>query len=172
MVSIKDICSYIISNYPHKDELSNARLTKMVYLSDWLNSLKNGEQLTNINWYYDNYGPFVWEIYNSIVEHEDLFSIKITNNLYGSEKRLVTLKKVPEINIEENQRRIIDSIIEKTQKLYWNDFIKLVYSTYPILGSEKYTHLNLVEKALEFNRLKEKRRTRRLRWTGQSRAAF
>ena len=53
----------------------------MVYLSDWLNSLKNGEQLTNINWYYDNYGPFVWEIYNSIIEHEDLFSIKITNNL-------------------------------------------------------------------------------------------
>ena len=31
---LRDIVAYVCKNYPYKDELSNARVTKMVYLAD------------------------------------------------------------------------------------------------------------------------------------------
>ena len=48
MATLTDIIYYLISNYPHKDELSNARVTKMVYLADWHAAVKLGHQLTYI----------------------------------------------------------------------------------------------------------------------------
>jgi len=155
MASIRDICLYILRNYPHKDELSNARLTKMIYLSDWLNSIKHGKQITDIEWFYDNYGPFVWDVFNEISKNDDLFDIETTYNLYGGEKKLVILKKKEIPEVDESEIEIIDTVIEKTKSMYWNDFIKLVYSTYPILSSEKYTRLNLVDKAKEYKKQKE-----------------
>ncbi len=38
----------------------------------------------------------------------------------------------------------------KTMRLNWDGFIKLVYSTYPILKSERYSELNLVEFAKQY----------------------
>lgn len=49
MVKLIDIILYILKNYPHKNELSNARLTKMIYLIDWRSAFDNGKQITNIN---------------------------------------------------------------------------------------------------------------------------
>ncbi len=50
MTELKDVMAYIIANYPFKGELSNARLTKMVYLTDWKNALLSGRQVTDISW--------------------------------------------------------------------------------------------------------------------------
>ncbi len=58
MAQIKDIVIHILKNYPHKDELSNARVTKLVYLADWRHVLETKEQISSIKWYFDNYGPF------------------------------------------------------------------------------------------------------------------
>lgn len=152
MASIKDILIYLIKYYPHKEELSNARLTKMVYLADWLNAIRKNQQLTNIQWYYDNYGPFVWDILDCVENNEDIFSVKYTTNMYGGEKRLINLKKNVKENLSDEEKKILDEVIENTKSLYWTDFIKLIYSTYPILTSEKYSYLDLVNKAKEWKR--------------------
>ena len=54
--------------------------------------------------------------------------------------------------LPENVTSTIDLIIEKTKGLYWQQFINFVYSTYPIITSERYTHLNLVEKAENYRK--------------------
>ncbi len=41
--NLRDIMLYICDKYPQKRDLSNARLTKLIYLSDWKNILKNKE---------------------------------------------------------------------------------------------------------------------------------
>ena len=150
MASLKDILIYLIKQYPHKDELSNARLTKMIYLADWLSAIRKDSQLTNIKWYYDNYGPFVWDVFDCVEDNADIFSVEYTTNMYGGEKRLINLKKDVPNNLSNEEKRILDEVIDNTKSLYWTDFIKLIYSTYPILTSEKYSYLDLVNKAKEW----------------------
>lgn len=128
MASIIDISQYIAQNYPHKNELSNARLTKMIYLADWHHCLNEGKQISEITWYFDNFGPFVWDVYNEIRERRDLFSIKITKNFFGKEKKLIRLNNKINPSLSKSERVSIDKIIEKTQNLYWDKFINLVYS--------------------------------------------
>ena len=154
MVELIDIISYILKNYPYKGELSNARLTKMIYLIDWRSAFDYGEQVTSINWYFDNYGPFVHDIEDVISHNPDIIEQITTRTIYGSKKNLFILRNEKmQINLlPENVTSTIDLIIEKTKGLYWQQFINFVYSTYPIITSERYTHLNLVEKAENYRK--------------------
>jgi hypothetical protein len=45
---------------------------------------------------------------------------------------------------------VLDFVIEQTAPLYWNDFIKLVYSTYPVVTQPRFLPLDLVKLALEY----------------------
>ncbi len=158
MAELKDVMAYLISNYPKsiRYELSNARLTKMVYLADWHRALNSGEQITDIEWYFDNYGPFVHDIEREAATNTKIFSINLGNNMHGQPKKAISLKREGyEPILSEKERRSLDHIIEITQKLYWDDFIKLVYSTHPVASSERYSFLNLVDKAEEYKKLKE-----------------
>lgn len=152
MVELIYIISYILKNYPHKNELSNARLTKMVYLIDWRSAFDYGEQVTNIHWYFDNYGPFVHDIEEIISKNPSIIKPIETMNIYGRKKVLFKLidNNMNFDSIPENVLSTINIIIEKTQGLYWMEFINFVYSTYPIITSERYTFLNLVQKATEY----------------------
>ena len=153
MSELKDAIYYLIQNYPESinSELSNARVTKMAYLSDWHQAINYGKQISNINWYFDNYGPFVWDVFNEVKSNEDLFEIKETITQYGTLKTIFSLKRddyVP--NLSDKEKQSLEHIINVTQKLYWDSFIKLVYSTFPVMSSERYTHLKLVEKAKQY----------------------
>lgn len=153
MAELIDIVCYIINKYPKnlRDELSNARLTKMVYLSDWHSALKNGSQISQIKWYFDNHGPYVNDIINLEKSHGDLLKVTATINAYGGKKRQIGLKKTYEPKISKKEKASIDRIIEITKTQYWNEFIKLVYGTHPIASSERYTFLDLKKKAKEHN---------------------
>ncbi len=153
MAKTTDIASYVLQNYPFPDDMSNARLTKIIYLADWHHTLNNGAQISKINWYYDNYGPFVWDVYNEILA-DNKFNVKVTRNLFGQEKKLITLNKKSEYALEDTEILSINKVIQETKALYWDKFIKLVYSTFPIRTSEKYTNLNLRQKAKEFKKSK------------------
>jgi len=157
MADLKDVMGYILREYPSKlkDELSNARLTKMVYLSDWKHVLDHGSQITDIRWFFDNYGPFVHNVLDTATSHPELFGIRSSVNMYGSGKRVYYLKnKEKYYNISDNEAQSINHIIGITRKLYWDDFIRLVYSTYPIASSERYSHLDLPAKAKEYLAMK------------------
>nr|WP_235813516.1 SocA family protein [Brucella anthropi] len=127
----------------------------MVYLSDWHQALQSGKQISPISWYFDNFGPFVKDVEQTASFRSDLFSIDIGSNMYGQTKKTFSLKNhsySPRVTRQE--ARSIDHIIEVTKKLYWNDFIKLVYSTHPISSSPRYTFLDLVSKAQEYKSLR------------------
>ncbi|UDK97157.1 SocA family protein [Lysinibacillus sphaericus] len=154
MVKIKHIVRYFVKNYPYKNELSKTRVTKMVYLADWYSSLDYGEQLTDIDWYFDHYGPYVPDVYNAVVEDKHLV-INEDITAFGTTKAVISLKiKNPRnvfesapIRISDNCKGILDMVIEDTEKLNWNEFIDYVYSSYPIKTSKRYKYLDLPELA-------------------------
>ena len=152
-----DVVAYILKHYPIQSELSNFRVTKMIYLSDWLSARRYERQITEIKWFYDNFGPFVWDIKDTVEKNEGLIKVEHTKNTYGDDKLLFILKdKNYKSAMTKEDTDMLDYVIDATKKLYSADFVNLVYSTYPILTSEKYTYLDLVGKAKEYKELKNK----------------
>jgi hypothetical protein len=153
MILLRDVMAYICLNYPHKDELSKARLTKMIYLCDWRSAIMRGKQITNIEWIFNHYGPYVDDIY-SVASKDPDFEISMSTNIYGNIKEIISVK--PEAKTESlktGDKEIIDFVINKTSTMYWESFIKLVYSTYPIVSQERYIKLNLPSLAEEYKKI-------------------
>lgn len=155
MAQLKNVMAWILKNYPHEHEMSNARLTKMVYLCDWHHTVYSNSRMTDIRWYFDNHGPFVWDIKDEVSERPKWFRMINTVNMYGSRKSLIQLVKndYDGSDLIDSEKNTVKSIIERTKSLYWDDFITYVYSTYPILISEKYSYLDLENLASEFRSL-------------------
>lgn len=84
---LRDIVAYVCKNYPYKDELSNARVTKMVYLADWRSAITRGKQLTDLEWEFSHYGPYVNNVIR-VAEADPAFEVVTTKNPYGGQKDL------------------------------------------------------------------------------------
>lgn len=150
MNELSNIVAYLCQTYPHKHELSKARLTKLVYLADWYSALVDDSQITNIRWHFNHYGPYVDDVINSIIGNPD-FAILNEQTMYGSTKHLI--KYIGNLNINtltERTRQILDAVIKNTKQLYFNDFIDYVYSTYPVASNDRYSDFDLVTLAREF----------------------
>ncbi|NYD91639.1 Panacea domain-containing protein [Sphingomonas melonis] len=143
MADLIDMVGYLCENYPHKSELSKARLTKMVYLADWKASLEEGSQISEIEWKFNHYGPYVDDVVNTARSDED-FKITTEQNAYGDIKDRIVLKRTRRWrSLTESDKAALDHVIEQTKSLYWKDFIKLVYSTFPVMVSERQSILDL-----------------------------
>ncbi|MGP5066387.1 Panacea domain-containing protein [Psychrobacter alimentarius] len=140
---LNSLIKYICVVYPHSHELSNARLTKLIYLTDWESVRITGSQVTSIKWYFDNYGPFVRDVYD-VAYIDPNISIVETQTIYGTPKIIFQYLGEKPI-LDPHIRGIIDNVIRDTRGMYWNGFIEYVYSTPPIVKSNRYTYLDLVE---------------------------
>lgn len=149
MTEIRDIVAYFCQHYPHKRELSKARVTKMVYLADWKSAIDYGRQLTNINWVFNHYGPYVEDVVN-VAQSDPAFAITPQRNAYGNFKEVISLQAVYVPVLTKEERDVLEHVINTTAQKYWNDFIELVYSTYPIMTQERHAQLNLVALAKEY----------------------
>lgn len=148
MSNLRNIISYILSHHQGQDDILIQRLIDLVYLSDWLSAIENEKQLTNISWFYDNYGPSNSALRNKIME---CFTVVDEN---GSRK--VKIPQVYESMISCPEKIIIDKIIRLTKNKSYDDFRRYVISTYPLVASNQYSDLNLVELAKQYKVEKEK----------------
>ena len=154
-MQLNDLIGYIVMNYKHKDDLSKARLNKIIYLIDWKSAIDREKQITSIEWYFNNYGPYVNDIEISL-SFDERFTIEKTRNYFGNEKNIVRIKTDNFKSPTDEERHIIDLVINLTQDLSWNKFINAVYSTFPIKKTEKGSSLNLVQFAKEYKNLEHK----------------
>lgn len=152
MKKINSILRYLILNYPNKSDLSKTRVTKMVYLADWYFAKQYNKQMTNIDWFFDHYGPYVPDVFQIAKSDEVLEIIKDTS-LYGAPKSLISLKEGKSVpyNLSEREKSVIDQVIEDTKYLTWNSFIRMVYDTEPIKYGKRYETLDLVKYAQTAN---------------------
>ena len=140
---ISNLIKFICVKYPYSNELSKARLTKLIYLIDWESSKRVGTQVTDIEWYFDSFGPFVSDVYDVATEDSNI-NVVNTKTVYGSRKTLINYSgEVPEIDCIVAE--IAEKVINDTKHLNFDDFIKFVYSTSPIKNSSRYSYLNFSE---------------------------
>lgn len=147
MSKIRSIIKYICLKYPHSSELSNARLTKMVYLADWFYAQKYRRQMTDITWYFNNYGPFVDDVIDEAVRDPEIEVIN-TSTIYGTPKVQIQYVGNGVVHgLERDEEETIDQVIRETSSMYWDNFIRYVYNTDPIRENPRYSNLNLVDLA-------------------------
>jgi predicted nucleic acid-binding OB-fold protein len=71
--------------------------------------------------------------------------------MYGEPKDLMRIADdVDYPSLGEEERELLDFVIEKSAQKNWDEFIRLVYSTYPIATQERFSELDLVELAREY----------------------
>ena len=151
MANLVDIVSYICQRYPRKNDLSKGRLTKLVYLADWRSVLENGEQVSDITWEVYHYGPWVPDVIETVEANPDKFRVRKTFTWFGNPKEVVELTDSSyEPNLSPAEKEAIDYVIKATEHLNWDNFIRLVYSTYPVVTQPKYTPLNLRDLAAKY----------------------
>ena len=141
---LHDMMAHICINISHKSDLSKARLTKIVYLADWKMSQLNGRQISNIEWLFNHYGPYVDDVVNLARDSTD-FLITQTKNHYGSLKEQFVFQGniINCSSLDMSEIQVIHDVIRETEPMYFNDFIKHVYSTYPVENSDRYSVLDL-----------------------------
>lgn len=140
---LHDVIAYFCANYPFPDELSKARLTKMVYLADWRMAIGRGRQITDIEWMFNHYGPYVRGV-EQVASSSPDFEIESETNVFGAPKETIRVREGvswPSLTVEE--RETLDFVIEATEQLTFADFLNLVYSTYPVKTSTQYERLDL-----------------------------
>lgn len=145
---LRSIVRYIVKNYPYPDELTKTRITKLVYLIDWENIKKNNKQITNINWYFDHYGPYVSDVLDE-ADKDDCIRVESTTSNFGTIKYIVRPKidktELLYDNLTDDEISIIEKVIQDTKSFSWNKFIDYVYSTEPIKESDRYNSLDLTK---------------------------
>ncbi|WP_201527757.1 Panacea domain-containing protein [Psychrobacter frigidicola] len=149
MNKLEAVMLYLCQNYPYEHELSNSRLTKLVYLSDWFNCLINEKQISDISWIFNHYGPYVDDVMKT-AEYSKYFEIEYQKNFYGNSKTLIKCKENQSSFLPEEEISVLDFVIKKTDRMYYNDFIDYVYSTYPVHSKHRYSTLDLISLANEF----------------------
>lgn len=125
----------------------------MVYLADWKHSIEHGGQIAGIEWYFNNHGPFVWDVVEAARDTPSLFDVEQTDNFYGEQKTLIKAKDVgytPDLSGSEQD--VANHVIDATSDLVWDRFINLVYSTYPVVSTDQYNSLDLPRLAAEYKR--------------------
>ena len=143
MVELINIIKYVCINYPFSQELSNARLTKIIYLCDWQSCKESGQQMTSIEWYFDNFGPYVNDVRDGAINSNEL-DVVDTINVYGTPKTQIIAKaNVGYGDIDERSKKIIDDVMDRTKTMFWKNFIDYVYSTEPIKNNSRYSYLDL-----------------------------
>jgi hypothetical protein len=158
----------LLKEYPHKSELSASRLTKMIYLMDWKSSIDFGRQITDAQWHFDHYGPYVDDFVKLAKEDKDI-SVENTSNYFGGKKQLFKLsEKIEEdFSLTKEQKYIADFVINTTKQKNYEDFIQLVYSTYPVMSNDRYSDLDLVGSAVKYKEILAKSSNKALHRTSQ-----
>jgi hypothetical protein len=154
MAELRDIVAYLCDRYPYPNELSNARLTKMIYLADWKSAIEREEQLTNLSWEFSHYGPYVPNVIRLARSEKD-FEVKRGETIYGDQKELVRYKAESDAaagysTLKPEDKDLLDFVIHSVEDKSFTEFVKLVYSTYPIVTQERYSILDLVNLAKEY----------------------
>lgn len=151
---IRNILKYILWAYPYKGELSASRITKILYLVDWKCAIEHSSQLTDAKWYFNHYGPYVDDFIEIASKDEDI-EISQESTIFGGKKKLVSLspKFDTPVSLEPNEKKLVDFVIDATKQKNYEDFINLVYSTYPVMTSSKYSQLDLVSLAKSYKEL-------------------
>jgi hypothetical protein len=153
--SLEDILIYFCKHYPYGSDLTELRLTKMLYLADWQHSLHYGKQVTEIAWNRRRIANGVGDIIRRACRSSDIV-VSTEKSRGKSWLPLVWLKTpsdsedVKEPVLPSEIKETLKIIIGKTKNRFWDEVTQLVNSTWPVLSQPGDSRLDLSALAREY----------------------
>lgn len=143
--SLEKIIYYVCVRYPHRHELSKARVTKTVYLADVEAARRTGRKVTAIDWWYNHYGPYVEDVHRAALALQDQGLLRVVDetNFHGQPKTRYEVVKEEKLELPIEVRSVLDQVIEETAPMYWDAFMRYVYSTPPMKDTEQYGRVDV-----------------------------
>lgn len=126
---INEVLSYFWHVYPNKEDLSESRATMMVYLADWKAALDHKEQITDIVWTYEREGPHPYALGRGSTP------VNWSGVVHG---------QVRPGNFSDWRRHILDLVVNLSASRSLDEFVQLVYSTFPLFTQPESAPLDLV----------------------------
>lgn len=142
MAQLRDVVAYLCKRYPHKQELSKARLSKMIYLGEFRSATTKGRRLTDQTWTFSHLGPYLGEM-DEFPFPDESFRVTKGTSIYGDPMEVVTvLEDVEFPSLTEEDRRILDLVVKESAAKEWEDLCSLVCSTIPAIVQATDTRLD------------------------------
>lgn len=149
MNKVQQIAAYYLKHSKSKS-ISELRLTKILYLCDWIHCLVHDSYMTNFKWML-KYCVTAEGVNQSIMSGQH-FSMQVIKQ--HSEIKEYTLL-FPNINntelLVDSEIKVIDYILKHTDELYFNDLINYIHSTYPLREDTIYRDLDLLKSAKNYH---------------------
>lgn len=139
---------YSCTKYSKFSDVGAERLQLTLFLVGWKTSLSNNKDITNLDWMHGKNGPHSQRL-DTLLNSDSRLKISHVN-FEGIEKKRISLAKTEEVEIDNVLKIVIDDVYEKTIKLNFADLTTLVYSTYPMLVTEKDTIISMENLAVAF----------------------
>lgn len=126
-------------------KVSELKAIRLLYLIDWYSCLLRGSKITNLNWGY----RFGLKAYNL---EQVLYHIprQTKINRYGSKVNHYFYDEFIKNELTDDEIKVINFVLKKTKKLYFNELESLVFSTYPFHEDTLYSIFNLEESAFNY----------------------
>jgi hypothetical protein len=150
MATLRDAMAYACHVYPASD-LSKAKLAKILYLADWKSALEGAPQITPVRWKFNHYGPYVTDVVDT-ARLSDGFSLVNDWTPFGNRRTVIKYEGKNFGDLTDQQKLVIEEIVRTVAPLNFDAFLQLVYSTYPIVTSDRGSELDLSSLAREYRR--------------------
>jgi Protein of unknown function (DUF4065) len=137
-IMLENLILYFV--YKTKGFITKTQLVKFLYLADLYSVKWTGNQLTELDWYYYNYGPWNEEIDSALQRLEEKISQKqngdfIMIDLNGE------LPEIDDFNFSEGLRLMLDNIRKEWAGGKVKDLLAHVYETAPMLAVKQNNHI-------------------------------
>lgn len=143
MINTLEVLKYLTLNNP----ISKNKLEKILYLIDWFSCLKYQRKITKFEWKSEN-GPKAKNL-NKLINDSNIFIIEEKNEIKYIKFQENNLNK---IKINNEDKLIIDYVLEKTKNMNIKNLNEYAMSSYPFQSSTRYYDLNLEELAKEYKK--------------------
>jgi hypothetical protein len=147
---LRDAIAYICMNLHSDRALSKARLTKLLYLADWKSAVDHGEPISDIEWEFNHFGPYVHDVIDT-VQADPHFRVEHKKTTSGDAVDIVRCVGSPSVDqLDEGDRSALDFAIAKARDLPYPEFKRMVYGTFPIISQPRYSKLRLADLARRY----------------------
>lgn len=150
MKKLEIVMEYVLSRCDSQRKVSLNKLVKMLYLADWKNYLKTGRSLSNLQWEFDKFGPTSSEAVD-FAKAKNNIDVEYSLSKTGFSHENVILKnRSADYELSSSEKEILDQVVEDTFNLEWEDFMRVIFDTYPITKLTKYGYIDLSKFAHEY----------------------
>jgi len=143
MAQLRDVVAYLCKEYPHKQELSKARIAKMVYLAEFWEAVNEGHRLTDRVWKFRACGPYLRDI-EEMPSNEKCFRVVKGTSVFGDPMELFTvLDDVDFPSLTQEDMVVLDHVIKEAATKEWEDLCGFVSATIPAVWEPNDADLDL-----------------------------